>query len=57
MSVGGFVSTMINLEFWGRELITPKNAREHAILASLKAARRNLMLRHGRKVKEENGRK
>jgi hypothetical protein len=58
MSIGGFVSTMISLEFWGEQkLIPPKNAREHAILASLKAARRNLVLKHGRKVKEESGRK
>ena len=40
--IGGFVTAMILFEFMGGELPTPKNAKEYAILASLKAARRNM---------------
>ena len=43
VSISAFVAQMINFEFWGsKELPTPKNAKEYAILASLKAARRNM---------------
>jgi hypothetical protein len=40
--IGGFACATILFEFFSEELPTPKNAKEYAILASLKAAQRNM---------------
>jgi hypothetical protein len=55
--IGGFVTAMILFEFWGGGSPTPKNAKEYAILASLKAARRNMRPKQDQRwpPKEEKG--
>jgi hypothetical protein len=53
--IGGFVCANILFEFWGEELPTPKNAKEHAILASLKAARRNMRPKQDQQWPSESG--
>jgi hypothetical protein len=51
--IGGVACAMILFEF--TELPTPKNAREYAILASLKAARRNMRPRQHQQWPSESG--
>ena len=53
--IGGFVCATILFEFWGEELPTPKNAKEYAILASLKAARRNMRPKQDQQWPSESG--